>query len=251
MKKIVLGLMVAASIASADFIGASVGAGMWQENIDGYVKTGDDINYFNKDDNNPNTGDLKLSDEVKPYIWAKIIHPVPFIPNVRAEYRQYKTSGKNGNVVGNVEIFGQKLKAGGIVNTDITINSYDVTVFYELKMFAEVEAGIGVNVLDGKTDMTGSVNSSTSWTVPIPYLYGRVETPTLLGFSVEAQAKYVDVTDAYYHDYQAALKYHLPTPIIDVSLTVGYKQQEIYGKDGDNETDMKFEGAYAELGARW
>ena len=253
MKKLLLGVALAGSLASADFIGASVGAGMWQENIDGYVKSGDDINYLNKDDGNTNTGDLKLSDEIKPYVWAKIIHPIPLIPNVRAEYRQYETTGKNGYAVGSLDFFGSKIRGGAVVDTDITINSYDVTAFYELKLFVEVEAGVGVNVLDGTTDMVINKGDkiSTTWTVPIPYLYGRVETPTIMGFSVEAQAKYVDVGTAYYHDYQGAVKYHLPTPIIDLSVTVGYKTQDIYGEDGDDASQLKFEGAYAEVGARW
>jgi outer membrane protein len=254
MKKLAVGLITAISLASADFIGATVGAGMWQENIDGYIKTDDDLNYFNKEDNNPKTGNLKLSDEVKPYVWAKIIHPVPLIPNVRAEYRQYHTTGKNGNAVGSVKVFGATVfKGRAQIDTDITIDSYDVTAFYELKLFFEVEAGIGVTLLDGTTEtlVNKTDKNTANWTVPIPYLYGRVETPTLLGFSVEAQGKYVDVTDAYYHDYQGAIKYHLPIPVIDFTLSAGYKTQEIYGKDGDNETKMKFEGAYAELGARW
>jgi len=252
MKKILLGLALFGSIASADFIGASVGAGLWQENIDGYVKTGNTINYLNKEDGNPNTGDLKLSNEVKPYVWAKIIHPIPLIPNVRAEYRQYKTSGRNGYVVGSVDFFGSDIKLAGTADTDITINSYDVTAFYELKLFFEVEAGVGVNVLDGTTDMVvNGTSSSTSWTVPIPYLYARLETPTILGFSLEAQGKYIDVDTAYYHDYQGALKYHFINTILDLSLAVGYKYQDIYGEDGDSATDLKFEGAYAELGVRW
>jgi outer membrane protein len=252
MKKLLLGVALAGSLASADFIGASVGAGMWQENIDGYVKSGDDINYLNKDDGNANTGDLKLSDEIKPYVWAKIIHPIPLIPNVRVEYRQYETTGKNGYAVGSLDFFGSKIRGGAVVDTDITINSYDVTAFYELKVFFEVEAGIGVNVLDGTTDMVvNGESSSTSWTVPIPYLYARLETPTILGFSLEAQGKYIDVDTAYYHDYQGALKYHFINTILDLSLAVGYKYQDIYGEDGDNTTDLKFEGAYAELGVRW
>jgi len=253
MKKILLGLVAAASIASADFIGASVGAGMWQENIDGYVKTGSDKNYFhNSNAKNEGAGNLNLSNEVKPYIWAQIIHPIPLIPNIKAEYRQYHTTG-SGYVVGTLEVFGQKLTGAGSSDTDITINSYDITAFYELKLFFEVEAGLGVNVLDGSTEIVidKTDKSTANWTVPIPYLYGRVETPTIGGFSIEAQGKYIDVSDAYYHDYQAAVKYHLPMPILDLTITAGYKSQEIYGKDGDNETDMKFSGAYAELGARW
>ena len=257
MKKLAVGLITAISLASADFIGASVGAGLWQENIDGYVKTGEDKNYFNKKsaetDGNTHTGNLNLSDETKPYIWAKIIHPVPLLPNIRAEYRQYHTTGTNGEVVGSVEIFGQKVTGAGVADTDITINSYDVTAFYELKLLFELEAGIGINILDGSTEIViDKTNKSTAnWTVPIPYLYARVETPTIAGFSIEAQGKYIDVTDAYYHDYQGGIKCHLPIALIDFTLSAGYKTQEIYGKDGDNETKMKFEGAYAELGARW
>jgi outer membrane protein len=259
MKRVLLGLALFGSIASADFIGASVGAGMWQENIDGYVKTGDDINYMNKKsaetDGNEHTGNLGLSDEVKPYVWAKIIHPVPLIPNIKAEYRQYDTAG-DGIAVGTLKVFGQNISLNGKVHTEITINSYDVTAFYELKLFAEVEAGVGVNVLDGTTkvkqlDSTNPISTETSWIALIPYLYARVETPTILGFSAEAQGKYLDVGSAYYHDYQGALKYHIVNTILDVSLALGYKYQDIYGEDGDNVTNLKFEGAYAELGVRW
>jgi outer membrane protein len=259
MKKILLGLALFGSIASADFIGASVGAGLWQENIDGYVKTGNDINYLNnksaETDGNIHTGNLGLSDEVKPYVWAKIIHPIPLIPNIRAEYRQYKTSG-TGVAVGSLKVFGKDIPLSGRVNTTITINSYDVTAFYELKVGFEAEAGVGINVLDGTTEIkqvssSNPSSSTASWVAPIPYLYARLETPTILGFSLEAQGKYIDVSSAYYHDYQGALKYHFINTILDLSLAVGYKYQDIYGEDGDNTTDLKFEGAYAELGVRW
>jgi len=253
MKKVFVGLLTAASLASADFIGVSAGAGMWQENIDGYVKSGNSINYLSKEDNDPNTGNLKLSNEIKPYVWVKVIHPIPILPNIKAEYRQYHSVGRDGTVVGETDFYGAKINAAGTADTDLTINSYDITAFYEMKLFFDVEAGFGVNVLDGKTDIL--VNNSdryiSNWTVPVPYLYGRVETPTLWGISVEAQAKYLEVSTAFYHDYQAGIKYHLPTPVVDVYFSTGYKQQEIYGKDGDDETDIKFSGAYAEVGAKW
>jgi len=251
MRKIFISLLTAITIVNADFIGFSMGAGLWQQQIGGYVKSGDDINYFNKEDGDSNTGNLKLKDKTHPYVWLKVIHPVPLLPNVTAKYTQYHTTGKNGNVVGTLEIFGQKVKGNGTVDTDLTINSYDITLFYELKFLFEVEAGLGVNVLDGKTELRGSVNSSATWIVPIPYLYARVETPKIMGISIEGEGKFLDVGDAFYHDYQAGVKYHIGTPLIDLSITGGYKYQEIYGEDGDNETDMKFEGAYVEVGARW
>jgi len=260
MKKLLLGLAVVGSLANADFIGASVGAGLWQENIDGYVKSGDDTNYMNKKsaetDGNKHTGNLGLSDEVKPYVWAQIIHPIPLIPNVKAEYRQYDTSG-TGIVVGSLNFFGSDINVAGVADTSITIDSYDATFFYEFKSLLtaefEIEAGFGINVLDGTTEVVidKTNKTTTTWTAPIPYLYGRLATPTIGGFSVEAQAKYIDVGTAYYHDYQGAVKYHLPIPVIDVTLSAGFKTQEIYGEDGDNSTLIKFKGGYAEVGARW
>jgi outer membrane protein len=255
MKKLLLGVALAGSLASADFLGASVGAGIWQQNIGGYVKSGDSINYMNnkaaENDGNDNTGNLGLSDERKPYVWAQIIHPIPLIPNVKVQFTQYDTSG-TGEAVGSINMFGKKINLKDKVNTHITIDSYDATFFYELKIFAEVEAGFGVNVLDGTTNVkTSLVSSSASWIAPIPYLYARVETPTIMGFSVEAQGKYLDVSSAYYHDYQGALKYHFIDTVLDMSVSLGYKKQDIYAEDGDDTTQLKFEGAYAELGVRW
>jgi len=258
MKKFALGLITAISFASADFVGASVGAGIWQQNISGYVKTGDNINYLNnksaENDGNTKTGNLGLADKQQPYIWAKIIHPIPFIPNVKVQYTRYDTSG-DGVATSNLKIFGKSFDVNDKVHTDLTIDSYDATFFYEFKpVIVDLEAGFGVNVWQGKTtvkSLTTSKTASSDWTVPFPYLYARAETTPFFGLSLEAEAKYLNVSFGHYYDYQGALKYHLPLPILDVSLAVGYKSQDIYGKDGDNETSIKFKGGFAELGVKW
>ena len=256
MKKIIIGLMAVASIASADFIGASVGAGVWQENISGHIKTGDTINYFNnkaaETDGNTKTGNLGLSDKSQPYIWAKIIHPIPLIPNVKVQYTRYDTSG-DGIATSNFKIFGQNINTKNKVHTDLTIDSYDATFFYEFKpVVVDLEAGVGVNVWKGQsTVISNNMTSSASWIVPFPYLYARAETTPFFGFSVEAQAKYLNVSIGHYYDYQGSVKYHLPLPLLDISLAVGYKSQDILGKDGGDETNIKFEGGFAELGVKW
>ena len=258
MKKIILGLSLAASIASADWLGASAGAGIWQENISGYIKTGDTINYFNnksaETDGNNKTGNLGLEDKKQPYIWAKIIHPIPIIPNVKVQYTQYDTSG-TGLVTGNFKIFGSDVDINDRVHTDLKIDSYDATFFYELKpVIVDLEAGFGLNIWRGKTtikSLTTSQTSSATWVVPLPYLYARAETTPFFGISVEAQAKYLNVSVGHYYDYQGAIKYHLPLPILDISIAAGYKSQDILGRDGGDETRIKFRGAFAELGIKW
>jgi len=258
MKKLLLGLAIAGSLASADFIGASVGVGMWQENISGYVKTGDNINYLNnkaaETDGNTKTGNLGLEDKKQPYVWAKIIHPIPIIPNVKLQYTKYQTSG-DGVATANLKIFGQSLDVNDRVHTDLTIDSYDATFFYEFKpVIVDIEAGVGVNVLKGSATViskTTNKTASSSFTAPLPYLYARAESTPVFGLSIEAQAKYLKVSIGHYYDYQGAVKYHLPLPILDISLALGYKLQDIYGEDGDNSTEMKFKGGYAELGVKW
>jgi len=259
MKKILLGSLVAfglATSANADFIGASVGAGLWSQKIDGYTKTGSDINYFDKKsaetDGDVHTGNLGLKGDTKPFLWAKIIHPIPLIPNVKFDYREYSFSG-TGKAVGTLKIYGKDIPLTGIVQTDIDIKSYDATFFYEIKpIFADLEAGFGVNVLQGDTTVKSSTGTSeVKWTTPLPYLYARVESMKIFGFAVEAQLKGIQAGDNYYKDYDGGIKYYVPFPILDISAKIGYKKQDIQGVDGDNKTQIKFEGAYAEVAVKW
>jgi outer membrane protein len=255
MKKILLSSLVALGLSTsvnADFIGASVGAGVWNQKIDGYIQTGDDKNYFNNSNNEAGTGNLGLNANMKPFIWAKIIHPVPLIPNLKVEYREYDLSG-DGTATTNFKIFGESVSVSGNVHTDIEIKSYDATFFYEIKpVVVDLEAGFGVNLLQGKATVSDStLSSSANFVAPLPYLYARAETMKFYGFALEAQAKYIEVKNNYYKDFDAGLKYFAPIPVLDVSAKIGYKMQDIKGVSGDNSTKIEFEGAYAEIAVKW
>jgi outer membrane protein len=260
MKKLALSLLVAGSFASADFLSVSAGAGVWQENISGYVKNGDTINYMNKKsaetDGDNKTGNLGLQDKNQPYIWVKLIHPIPIIPNVKLQYTKYSTSG-DGIASGKLKIFDRTIAyLNDKIHTDLDINSYDATLFYEFKpVVVDLEAGVGVNVLLTDTTVTSKTTqqtSSASTVAPIPYLYARAETMQFLGFSIEAEGKYLNVSGTgHYFDYSSALKYHLPLPVLDIYASAGYRYQDILGEDGDNETKLQFKGAFAEIGVKF
>jgi len=257
MKKLALGLLVAGSFASADFLSISAGAGLWQENISGYVKNGDTINYMNnkaaESDGNSNTGNLGLHNTQQPFVWAKLIQPVPIIPNAKVQYTRYSTSG-DGIVSGHLKIFGTDL---GNVNTkahtDLDIDSYDATLFYEIKpVVADLEAGVGLNILDSRSKVRVNGDTSSSRVIaPIPYLYARAESMHIAGFSIEASGKYLSASLGHYYDYQGAIKYHLPLPLLDISASLGYRSQDMLAKDGGDETKLKFEGAFAEVGVKF
>jgi len=70
-------------------------------------------------------------------------------------------------------------------------------------------------------------------------------------FSLSATAKYLHVSFAHYYDYTGAIKYHLPIPMLDITASVGYRYQDIVGKDGGDETKIQFQGAFAEIGAKF
>jgi outer membrane protein len=258
MKKLALSLLIAGSFASADFLSISGGAGYWKENISGHIKSGDTTNYLNnksaETDGNNKTGNLGLSDETQPYIWVKLIHPIPIIPNIKVQYTRYSTSG-DGIASGEVKVFGRTItNVNTKIHTDLDIDSYDTTLFYEIKpIVVDLEAGIGVNLLDSSTTIkTATETASATAIAPIPYLYARAETMHILGFSVEAQGKYLNISShGHYYDYSGALKYHLPLPVIDISASLGYRYQDILGKDGDNETQLQFKGAFAEIGVKF
>jgi len=258
MKKLALSLLIAGSFASADFLSISAGAGVWQENISGYVKTGDNINYMNnksaETDGNNKTGNLGLGDTTQPYVWIKLIHPIPVVPNVKLQYTRYSTSG-DGIASGSFKVFGNEITANDKIHTDLDIDSYDATFFYEFKpAVVDLEAGVGVNALNThikvKSYSTNKTSSTTAW-APIPYLYARAETTPLFGFSVEASAKYLSASLGHYYDYTGAVKYHLPLPVIDITASLGYRYQDILGKNGGDETKLQYKGAFAELGVKF
>jgi outer membrane protein len=276
MKKISLGLICAGllTFANADFLSVSAGVGYEQQNIDGYVRNGNAINYFNnssaQNDGNKNTGDLGLDDKSNPYVWVKFIHPIPILPNIKVQYTRYHSTGHSKWLSGGVEIFGDVNIPAGLTNvySKLDINSYDITLFYEFKpVVADIEAGFGVDVWRGNTVIDGDdatmVNGhivSTNhhrhidedWTVPLPYLYANIETMKIFGFSALGYIKWAKAGDNHHYEYLGALKYTIDIlGPINPFIKVGYKYKEAYGVDGDNETKLKYEGVFAEIGAKF
>ena len=269
MKKISLALCLAGlvSFANADFLSISGGIGYEQQNISGYAKVNDTINYFNKKsaetDGNPNTGNLGLDDKSNMFLWAKFIHPIPIIPNVKVQYTRYDSTGHSNYIAGGIKIFGDFSIPTAITNasTSMEIDSYDLTLFYEFKpVVADIEVGLGVDYWKGHTKITGedTVTKTTNtyvdddWTVVLPYLYGHVESMRFFGFSALATVKYAKAGDNHHYDYLAALKYTFDiVGPVNPFVKLGYRYKEAYGVDGDNETKLQYKGAFLEVGAKF
>ena len=268
MKKIssiLVGLLCGATFASADFLSLSAGAGYEQQNVDGYVKIGNTINYFNNEsaetDGNANTGNFGLEDKNNPYVWVKFIYPIPVLPNIKVQYTKYDTTGHSNYIAANVKIFGDVQIPASLTNatTSQTIDSYDLTLFYEMKpVVADIEVGVGADYWKGHTTIYGTAAGQTKtwvdsdWDVVLPYLYGHLESMQIGGFSVLADAKYAKISTAHHYDYTGAVKYTIDVPgPINPFIKAGYRYKEVYAEDGDDKTLLKYKGAFLEVGAKF
>jgi len=266
MKKISIilsGLVLGVGIANADMLSVSAGVGIEQQKIDGYVKSGNTKNYFNnksaETDGNTNTGNLGLDDKNNPFLWVKIIHPIPFIPNIKLQYTKYHSTGHSNYIAGNMKIFGDVDISTALTDADtkMDINSYDITAFYEFNpIFADIEIGAGVDIWDGNTKIYDNTNNkeivNQNFTVILPYVYGHIETMKFFGFSALADIKWAKAGDNHHYDYLGAIKYTIDVPgPINPFIKVGYRYKEAYGVDGDNTTKLQYKGAFAEIGARF
>ncbi len=266
MKKISIilsGLILSAGIANADMLSFSAGVGIEQQKISGYVKNGNTINYFNKKsaetDGNPNTGNLGLKDKNNPYFWVKLIHPIPILPNIKFQYTKYYSTGHSNYIAGNIKIFNDVTIPTALTdaNTKMDINSYDITAFYEFNpIFADIEVGAGADIWRGKTQIYDNTTKTEvvnqSFTVVLPYIYGRIETMKLFGFSFLGSAKWAKAGDNHHYDYLAAVKYTIDVPgPVNPFIKVGYRYKEAYGVSGDNTTKLQYKGAFAEIGAKF
>ncbi len=266
MKKIsIAALLIAgiASFASADLLSVSAGAGYEQQKISGYAKNGDTINYFGSVSNYGGTvGYLGLKDKNNPYVWVKLIHPIPLLPNIKLQYTRYDSTGHSNYIAGNVKI-GKVYINGAIINADTSqkINSYDATLFYEFKpVFADFEFGAGVDIWQGHTKIYGTEQLTgitkywvdNDWTVILPYVYGNVETMQFYGVSALGYVKWAKAGDNHHYEYLGALKYTIDVPgPINPFVKLGYKYKEVYGTDGDTTTKLQYKGAFLEIGAKF
>ncbi len=266
MKKISIALCLAGlvSFASADIFSLSAGYGYEQQNIGGYVKSDRSKNYFGvkkvDPDTDPFRGYFGLKDKSHPYFWVKLIHPLPIIPNIKFQYTKYETSGHSDYIAGNIKIFNDVRINTPVFDAEtyMSIDSYDATLFYELKpVFADIEFGLGADYWKGKFKIYDNKNQryvvNSSGSVILPYLYGRLESAQIYGFSVLAHAKLAQVGDKHHYDLLGAVKYTIDIPgPVNPFIKAGYKYKEAYYEDdNDNVTTLNFRGAFLEIGVKF
>jgi len=259
---ILSGLLVSGTLAYADIFSLSVGAGYEQQNIGGYVKSGNSKNYFGKKkvnpSNDPDTGYFGLKDKTHPFFWIKVVHPIPILPNIKFQYTKYDSTGHSNYIAANIKVFGDVSINRVLTDADtaMKINSYDVSLFYEFKpAIADIEIGAGADYWKGKFSIYDNTTDKyvvdSDWAVVLPYIYGRLESASIFGFSFIGNAKIAKVGNNHHYDFLGAVKYTVDiTGPVNPFVKLGYRFKEAQA-DKDGITKLNYKGAFLEIGAKF
>jgi len=236
-KLIALALTVLPAVAAADFLGFSVGGGVWNTSPEGgFRKTGDPLSVNVKDN-------LLWDTESRGYVSASFEHFVPLIPNVRININSLDYSGNGSSSFS----FDGKTYSG-VIDNKITIEQTDLLLYWELlDNIVSLDFGLDARALNidySIRDNNGN-NSSDSASQVVPMLYVMVGASPWFGILLSAEAYYISAAGNELSDYSAKISY---TTDYLVGFEAGYRSEKIVLDDVDNFfSDMTFKGPF--LGA--
>jgi len=239
MKRVLSFIILASTLATADFIGGEVNVGYYSHTPSGTIQyQGNVLDVENT---------LKWKDEGDMFLKAYIEHPLPLIPNIKLGYSEFGHSG-SGLINQAFDFGGQTYVANSNIESNFDLKMYDLTLYYELlDNWVNVDVGLNVKYVDGSVSVKNNAeNEFTDFQVPIPMLYAkaRFDVPTTdLSFQVEGN--YISYDGHTLYDAEAGVRY---TFALGLGVEAGYKTMKLELDDIDDLT-MKsdFSGAYGKL----
>ena len=224
--------------AQADFIGASIGGGMWNASPSGTIQK----------TNNPGESELDIDNDLywgsnnNVYAFATLEHPVPILPNVRLMYTRISQDGE-----GPANFTFDGISYTGNVKNDFTIATTDLLFYYEI-LDNVVSVDLGLNIRNLSVDYTitetgSSTTSSDSSSQTIPMLYGMVGASPIPDLLISGELSYIAYSGSTISDFTAKVSY---TTSFFVGVEAGYrKQQYTFDDVNDTNADLSFDGVFA------
>jgi outer membrane protein len=234
---IALAITVLPAVAMADFLGLSVGGGVWNTSPEGGFRRGGDPLPVDVKDN------LLWDTESRGYVTASFEHFVPLVPNVRVNIMSLDHSGN-----GNSSFVFDGTTYSGVIDNKMTIEQTDLTLYWELlDNIVSLDFGLNARALNIdysiRDDNGNSISDSASQVVPM--LYAMVGASPWFGIMLSAEAYYISAAGNELSDYSAKISY---TTDYLVGFEAGYRSEKIVLDDVDNFfSDLTFKGPF--LGA--
>ena len=251
MKKAITTLVTLGALATsanADLTRIEMGGGMWSQDPSGSIKN--KVNFSNSAGEYIDNSDKKSTD--LNYVWAYIKHPLPILPNLRAEYSSVENVGTVSST-GAMALL-QTLK--DIHNGDKTYleaTQYDIIPYYNLldnTFWVSLDLGLDIKVMDIQYSVNNKEQLNTTAPIPLLYLRARGEVPFVPSLGVEGIVKWIsDGGDNTVYDVLIKADYTFKVfPIVEPGIEVGYRIMNLTSKVDDGDTtsniDLTFQGVY-------
>lgn len=161
--------------------GVYAGVGTWQQEASGEIQsTGSVVDVET---------DLGLEDNTNQVGYVAIEHPIPAIPNLRAQYSGINVNG-NEVLSRSIEVNGTLFSFADTVASEVDLNQADAVFYYELlDTVLSLDVGIAARWVDGRIELmstTQSARAEFSGVLPLLYAATRFDLP-FSGFWVGGQ----------------------------------------------------------------
>lgn len=229
------------SLAHADVAGVHGGAAYWMQSPSGTFEE-ESLGEFDVED------DLGLDDKNNGFVWLALEHPVPLLPNVKLQYTTLNIDGE-GTVEQEFTIGGTTYTVGEDVDSDVSLNHFDITLYYELLDDGlNLDVGINVKAINGEIKVVGDTlgEEKLDFSAPLPMLYAHAELDFPIdGLSAGAEGSYTSYSGSSLADFRGYVAYEFA---VGIGVEVGVRSFSFKLDDiGDINGDFKVSGAYGAL----
>ena len=236
----ILGAMMVAAAApvQADVVRLALGAAAWNAEPSGDFKVEDNTRIDVEDD-------LGMGSETTGFVWARLEHPVPILPNVKVRYTPLDIEGDE-TLSRQVVFDNRTFNVNEDVDSTLDMDMVDTALYYEvLDNIVSLDLGLNIKLVDGsatmRSDTTGE--DSVDFTAPIPMLYAAAaaELP-LTGLSAEAELSGIGYGGNKALDAVARVRY---TFFFGLGLELGYRTLVVDVDTDDVDVDVDVSGLVA------
>ena len=244
LKKTILAALCCAASSSyaLPLIDLKIAAGVWDSSPSGDL--GESVTSVNT---------LDLDDDQATFISIAFEHPIPVLPNLRLKQTDVEYEGDTV-LTETFTLDEQTFSAEADLLTDIDLSHTDITLYWGLpEFYLDVDFGITGRIFDGEATAVSEdadISETVDLDAVIPLLFAdvRLDLP-LTGVYLGAEFNGLAVGDNSIIDYNARVGYS--TDIIpflaDLDFEIGYRSFTIELDEDDIETDITFDGPYAQI----
>lgn len=228
------------SVSADTLFGVYAGAGTWQQNYSGDIRSG--VTDIDVED------DLGLDDESNSIFYVAVEHPVPVLPNVRVNYVDLSL-GADNVLTRSIDFNGVIFPVDTAISTDLDVTQGDAVVYYEvLDNLVSLDLGLGARYMDGSVELVSEASfSEAEFTAVVPMLYGRTRADLpFSGFWMGAEVMGMGYSDNNLIDANAQIGWESP---FGLGAEAGWRllSLDIDDLDDFDESGINISGPYVAI----